>query len=379
VLKASRSWRTALGHRPEDMEGHPLLRLVHPDDMPGTEDSVIEVENRKDGDPVLGFINRYRHVDGHYRTLEWRAQRLGDRIYGVTRDVTERVAAERVLEAKAAAEAANRAKSDFLANMSHEIRTPLNGVIGIVDALARTPLSADQTEMVGPDPGLGRDAGAAGLRLPRRGQDRGGPATDLEPASVRPGQALRPRSRSCAAAPRTRAWPSKSSGADTARGSYPGRRHPHGPGGRQPAVQRHQVHGERRRSLCVSRPNRRGGEAHRLSLQIEDTGIGFDADHAADCSAASTRPTHSITRRFGGTGLGLSICRSLVEMMDGEISAVSTPGVGSCFVVSCPCPAPGSPTPSRPTRPRAAPVVRDDAPCACCWPRTIRSTSASPS
>ena len=162
VLKASRSWQTKLGHRPEDMEGQPLLRLVHPDDMPGTRDSVVEVENRKDGDPVRGFINRYRHADGHYRTLEWRAQRAGDRIYGVARDVTDRVAAERqLIEAKAAAEAANRAKSDFLANISHEIRTPLNGVIGIVDALSRTTLSPEQAEMIA----LVRDSGATLERL----------------------------------------------------------------------------------------------------------------------------------------------------------------------------------------------------------------------
>jgi len=33
VLKASRSWQTILGHDPEEMEGLPLLRLVHPDDQ----------------------------------------------------------------------------------------------------------------------------------------------------------------------------------------------------------------------------------------------------------------------------------------------------------------------------------------------------------
>src|SRR5690606_35564490 len=149
VLKVSRSWETTLGYTPEEIRGAYLMPLVHPDDLAGTQQSVLEVETRRPGDPVLGHINRYRHKDGSYRTLEWRAQRFGDRIYAVARDVSDRVAAEQaLLKAKAAAEAANRAKSDFLANMSHEIRTPLNGVIGIVDALSRTELTADQAEMV---------------------------------------------------------------------------------------------------------------------------------------------------------------------------------------------------------------------------------------
>ena len=80
VRRASRSWETVHGYRPEELQGVRLLSLVHPDDLPATNESVSEVENRRPGDPVLGFTNRYRHKDGSYRILEWRAQRLADNI-----------------------------------------------------------------------------------------------------------------------------------------------------------------------------------------------------------------------------------------------------------------------------------------------------------
>ncbi|MBU1376700.1 MAG: response regulator [Alphaproteobacteria bacterium] len=331
VLKASRSWLTALGHHPDEMEGRPLLRLVHPDDMPDTHGSVQEVENRRDGDPVLGFVNRYRHKDGHYRTLEWRAQRFGNRIYGVARDVTDRIATEReLIEAKSAAEAASRAKSDFLANMSHEIRTPLNGVIGIVDALSRTSLSPEQAEMVG----LVRDSGVALERLVSDVLDVSKIEAGELRLETRPfdlDQALRP----CIEVMRHRA---EDSGlafhverAPAARGRFVG------DGARIGQIVGNLLSNAIKFTPKGSVTLRIGlvetDEVAELTLSVEDTGVGFGPEHAKRLFDRFSQADETISRRFGGTGLGLSICQSLARMMGGEISATSQPGAGSCFTV----------------------------------------------
>jgi len=335
VVKASASWFSVLGYRPDEMEGRGLMRLVHPDDLPATLDSIVEVENRCADAPVHGQINRYRHKAGHYVTLEWRAHRLGDRVYGIARDVTEKVAVEQALrEAKAAAEAGNRAKSDFLANMSHEIRTPLNGVIGIVDALSRTELTSEQAEMVAL-------ISTSGVTLERLVSDildvskiEAGQLTletrpfDLDEALAAPLDVMRLRAEEKGLALDVRRDPE-------ARGVFVG------DSTRIRQVLANLV------SNAVKFTHQGGVTVDiavdedqdgltQLVLQVADTGVGFDSGHAARLFDRFSQADSTITRRFGGTGLGLSICRSLVEMMGGRIAAASTPGVGSRFSVEIP-------------------------------------------
>ena len=337
IVRVSASWAATLGYEPDDLIGLAILTLVHPDDLPGTLDSVAEVETRRHDAPVKGHVNRYRHRDGHYVTLEWRAQKFGERIYAVARDVTAKIAAEKALiEAKAAAEAANRAKSDFLANMSHEIRTPLNGVIGIIDALSRTPLTPDQAEMV-------ELISASGVTLERLVSDmldvsriEAGKLTlelrpfDLDEALAAPLDTLRLRAEA-------KGLSFHIERPAHVRGAFVG-----------DSVRIGQILGNllsnavkftTEGSVCVRFVlTEDDGGPTLLSFEIEDTGVGFDADHAARLFQRFSQADNSITRRFGGTGLGLSICRALTEMMGGRIEGASTPGVGSRFRVELPLP-----------------------------------------
>ena len=88
-----------------------------------------------------------------------------------------RVQTARLMRAKDAAEAGNRAKSEFLANMSHEIRTPMNGIIGMTRLALDTVTPAERlprpVQLVGGLPAYAHQRYSGLL------QNRGGRASDL--------------------------------------------------------------------------------------------------------------------------------------------------------------------------------------------------------
>jgi len=69
-------------------------------------------------------------------------------------------------------------------------------------------------------------------------------------------------------------------------------------------------------------------------LCVEDNGIGFEEKYLDKIFVPFQRLHHG--SRYAGVGMGLAICRKIVERHGGSISARSTPGKGTTFIVTLP-------------------------------------------
>jgi signal transduction histidine kinase/NO-binding membrane sensor protein with MHYT domain/CheY-like chemotaxis protein len=244
-----------------------------------------------------------------------------------------KVTEARLLDAVAAAVEASRAKSSFLANMSHELRTPLNGVLGLTGALLRRVRDPESQEMIGlieqsgrtlervlsdildlskieackvsietADFDLLREVEVAILPFAEKARGKG-VAFELDTGDLK---ALR------VASDALRIRQILSNLVSNA--------------------VKFTEHGAVRVRLQVAETE----AGYLATVEVEDTGVGFQPGQADRLFQAFEQDDASITRRFGGTGLGLPICRGLADLLGGKLTARSEPGVGSCFTVEIP-------------------------------------------
>jgi PAS domain S-box-containing protein len=345
-LRVNRALSSIVGYPTEVLVWKTFQDITHPDDLA----TDLDLLNRlvSGAIPSYDLEKRYVRPDGRITwvllTVSLMRDPAGEPLYFISQiqdiDARKRAEAEHhraqtaLTQAKDAAEAANRAKSEFLARMSHELRTPLNAIIGFSDLMlsgGAGTVSEVQSELLEPVVRNGRhllgliddildlskiEAGRSDIEM--------GPvdvcgiverlALDFEPQLQ--GRPVRLRTE-------VPTW------------------------GRPEPVWADAV---RLRQVVLNlvsnavKFTREGAVTVRLGadessrrvqwIEVEDTGIGIPADRLEAIFDAFEQAQSDTSRRYGGTGLGLTISRRLCEQMGCRLDVRSQVGEGSTFRIT---------------------------------------------
>jgi PAS domain S-box-containing protein len=341
-----------LGYTREELRNRTWADLTHPDDLAvderqfrrvlANEIDTYSLEKRfvrRDGSVVVtdlsvACVRDASGVPAYFVALlqDITQRKQVELELGTYREHLEEMVERRTRElkvAKEAAEAASLAKSSFLANMSHEIRTPLNAITGMAYLLRRETRAPAQTARIDTIERAGRhllEIINAILDLAKI--EAGRFALDEEEFDVGAlvGSVLALLQERVGDKPirlvaeTPAALPHRLSGDATRL---------------RQALLNYGTNAlkftERGTVTIRCRAAAEDAQGLLVRFEVEDTGVGIDADLAARLFVSFEQGDNSLTRKYGGTGLGLAITRKLAQLMGGEAGVTSSPGVGSTF------------------------------------------------
>ena len=348
------AYHQLMGHR--DLLGKPMLEAVPEIRSQGFDDLLTQV--LVTGEPWVGLetpveLQRVpgapletRYLDMVFQSLsEADGTRSGVVVHGS--DITAQVLARREVErllgeseraradadaARREAEAANRSKSEFLAVMSHELRTPLNAIGGYAELMEmgiHGPVTAEQRA------DLERIQQSQRHLLGLINQVLN--YTRVDAGAVRYELAAVPAAEALAAAEALVAPQMRARGLSYLVGACPPRLAVRADPEKlqqvllnllSNAIKFTEPGGQVRVSCAV------GGAS--VAFAVADTGVGIAPEKLASIFEPFVQVDQRLTRPHEGVGLGLAISRDLARGMGGELTAASTPGVGSTFTLTLP-------------------------------------------
>jgi len=319
---------------------NPILHLEDTMRMVSTNKNYAVRAVKSYGDEIGRLIDGFNTMLSEIQQRDTRLQSTNGELKTRTQELEEEIfhrkqTQEELLNAKHAAEEANRAKSTFLANMSHELRTPLNAIIGYSEMLEEETRDSGKIEnvqdlrkiqasgkhllsLINDVLDLSKiEAGKMVLHLEtfEVSQVIEEMVTTLQPAAAKNGNSIHVQLANNVNMMRADITKVRQILFNLLSNAC-----------------KFTDHG----SVSVNVEQIKVEDRDWIQFQVRDNGIGISARQKQNLFQEFAQADASIARKYGGTGLGLAITHRFVQMMKGHIGVESEIGQGAVFTVGLP-------------------------------------------
>jgi len=365
VLFTSKSSEKLLGCQRYELSGSGMIDRIHVLDRPtymtafaeanrdGNTRS-IEVRMRRDNPDEPARVPQFIWVEvGLTPVIDPLVHEQRHEVVALLRDVTDRHAHETEMrEARRAAEDASSAKSRFLATIGHELRTPLNAIVGFSEMMTSgvvgelSPAHREYANIIHQSGHHLLDVVKMLLDMSRLEAGK----FELQAEAFDPADLVDPCFKIVENMARERQVQLVTD---------------------LPRLLPQLTADERAvrqivinlLSNAIKFSNEKGvvtlvikRQGNQLNISVVDRGIGMDREAVSRIGEPFFQAQDGLARRYEGTGLGLSIVKGLVDLHEGTLKVISSPGEGTTITVLLPL---NGPATKRAETAEVTPLVRE--------------------
>jgi cell cycle sensor histidine kinase DivJ len=345
VIFASKSAEKLFGVPRYQLSGNGLIERIHVLDRPiymtafsevnhGTSSRTVEVRMRRDDLTQPARIPEFAWVEvGLTPVVDSESKEPRNEVVALLRDVTERHRQDAEMrDARRHAEDASNAKSRFLATIGHELRTPLNAIVGFSEMMTSgvvgelSPAHREYADIIHRSGHHLLDVVKMLLDMSRLEAGK----FELMTEGFEPANLIEPCFKMVEGLARERNISLVTDLPKTLPNVVADER-----ACRQVLINllSNAIKFSHENGIVTVSMKKQG---NLLNISVTDRGIGMDSGAVDRIGEPFFQVQNGLSRQYEGTGLGLSIVRGLVDLHDGTLKAVSTPGEGTTVTVLLP-------------------------------------------